>query len=198
MRVYVSIQGRLCFHIQKYWSCNFHERKLFSFVDNGRLAGEYPPRFKAPLSPQERDDQRWLSSYFFIRNGDGSSAFPESVKDRRAQRFIHHRSQLHRLFILLGRPTSEARPIKFSHSCPNACHLAHINRNTLSFSLFLSLHSWCPIYLDFSVSPSLPPPPSPRRSITFLTSNEEWTRFENYDMVLRSKLQIKHMFLSSP
>lgn len=118
MHVYVTIYGCLWFHIQKYWSCNLHERKLFSFVDNGRLAGKIRHVFKAPLSPQERDDQRWLSSYFFIRNGDGSSAFPESVKDRRAQRFIHHRSQLHRLFILLGRPTSEARPIKFSHSCP--------------------------------------------------------------------------------
>lgn len=34
--------------------------------------------------------------------GDGAGAFPESVRERRAQRFIHHRSQLHRLFILLG------------------------------------------------------------------------------------------------
>lgn len=115
-----------------------------------------PAHFKAPLSPRERDEQRWLSSYFFIRTGDSSSSFPESVMDQRAQRFIHHESQLHRLFILLGRPTSEARPIKFSHSCPNACHFTHINRNTLSFSLFVSRYSSCPIYLDFSISASLP------------------------------------------
>ncbi|CAB1453503.1 unnamed protein product [Pleuronectes platessa] len=49
----------------------------------------------------EQDKQRWLSSYFFIRTGDDSSAFPESVRARDAQRFIHHGSQLHRLFILL-------------------------------------------------------------------------------------------------
>lgn len=111
---------------------------------------------KAPLSPQEWDEQRRLSSYFFIRTGDSSSSFPESVTDQRAQRFIHHKSELHRLFILVGRPTSEASPIKFSHSCPNACHLTRINRNTLSFSLFVSRYSPGLIYLDFS-----PPPASP-------------------------------------
>lgn len=68
-------------------------------------------------------------------------SFPESVRAQRAQRFIHHKSQLHKLFILAARPTSEARPIKFSHWCPSACHLAHISPNTLSFRPFCSLYS---------------------------------------------------------
>lgn len=72
--------------------------------------------------------------------------------NQRARRFIHHESQLHRLFIWPGRPTSEARPIRFSRSCPNACHLAHISQNTLHVSRYSS----GPIYLDFSVfAPSL-------------------------------------------
>lgn len=59
-------------------------------------------------------------------------------RSRRAQRFIHHQSQFHRLFILPERPTSEAGPIKFSHSCPGACHLTRISPNTPSFSPFVS------------------------------------------------------------
>lgn len=63
-------------------------------------------------------------------------------RSRRAQRFIHHRSQFHRLFILPERPTSEAGPIKFSHSCPGACHLTRISPNTPSFiAVCLPLHS---------------------------------------------------------
>lgn len=126
---------------------------LFSILDNDRTDWANLPHFRAPLSLRERDERRWLFSGFFIRTGDGSSAFPETVRARQAQRFIHHGSQLHRLFILLERPTSETRPIKFCHL---ACHLAHINPNTLSFLLILPLYSSCPICLYSSVSPSLP------------------------------------------
>lgn len=59
-------------------------------------------------------------------------------RSRRAQRFIHQRSQFHRLFILPERPTSEAGPINFSHSCPGACHLTRTGPNTPSFSPFVS------------------------------------------------------------
>lgn len=70
------------------------------------------------------------------------------------------REQLHRLFILPRRPTSEARPIKVSHFCPNACHLTQINQKHPScLALFFMCHlSW---FLRLC-------------SITFLTSNEEW------------------------
>lgn len=113
------------------------------------VVGQTDQIFKAFLFRQEQDEQRWLSFYFFIRTGDGSGTFPESVRTGRAQRFIHHRSRLHRLFILpRGRPTSEARPIKSSHSCPSVCHLARINKNTLSFSLFLIFPLFS-IYLYF-------------------------------------------------
>ncbi len=162
--MYVSSYGCCYFQEINYWSYNCQKEGakqipilLFSFVGNSSQAGKIRHVFKAPLSPQKRDEQRWLSSYFFIRTGDGSSVFPESVRDQRAQRFIHHRSQLHRLFILLERPTSEARPIKFSHSCPDACHLAHINQNTLSFSVFLSLYPRVPFIF---ISPFLPPCPT--------------------------------------
>lgn len=114
-------------------------------------------------SPQKGDEQRPPSSYFFIRCGDSSSAFPESVTDQWAQRFIHQESQLHRLFILPRRPTSEARPIKVSHFCPDACHLTQINQKYPScLALFFMCHlSW---FLCLC-------------SITFLTSNEEWIFF---------------------
>lgn len=114
-------------------------------------------------SSQERDEQRRPSSYFFIRCGDSSSAFPESVTDQWARRFIHQESQLHRLFILPRRPTSEARPIKVSHFCPDACHLTQINQKYPScLALFFMCHlSW---FLCLC-------------SITFLTSNEEWIFF---------------------
>lgn len=124
------------------------------FVDNGHLAGKI-----------------WiLNLSVFIRTGEGSGTFPESVRGGRVQRFIHHRSQLHRLFILLGRPTSEARPIKSSHSCPSACHLARSNQNALSFSPFLSF----PLVPFIFISQFLCPP---CRLINFPTSNEEWTCF---------------------
>lgn len=98
--------------------------------------------------------------------------------DRRAQRFIHHKSQFHRLFILPGRPTSEAGPIKFSHSCPSACHLTHISPNTPSFSPFVSRYSpHVPFILILSLAPLTPAAPS-----LLLTSNEERTRLENYEV----------------
>lgn len=134
-------------------------------------------------SPQERDEQRQPSSYFFIRCGDSSSAFPESVTDQWARRFIHQESQLHRLFILPRRPTSEARPIKVSHFCPDACHLTQINQKYPScLALFFMCHlSW---FLCLC-------------SITFLTSNEEWIFFlEYYDVIPRSRLQMKCTFWS--
>lgn len=52
-------------------------------------------------------------------------------------------------------------------------------------SLFLLSH--LSLFLSFSLS-------APCRSITFLTSNEEWTCFENYDVISRSKLQMKRTF----
>lgn len=134
-------------------------------------------------SPQEWGEQQ-RPSYFFIRSGDGCGPFPEPVTARRARRFIHQSSQLHRLFILPWRPTSEARPIKFSHFCPNACHSVRIGRGRSScLALRPASHSsWSP----------------PLCSITFLTSNEEWTFFRggNYDVLPRSRLQIKCTFWS--
>lgn len=119
-------------------------------------------------SPQEWGEQQ-RPSYFFIRSGDGYGPFPESVTAPRAQRFIHQSSQLHRLFILPWRPTSEARPIKFSHFCPNACHSIRIGRKRSSC---LALRPGS--HLSWSL---------PLCSITFLTSNEEWAFFSGEIMM---------------
>lgn len=119
-------------------------------------------------SPQEWGEQQ-RPSYIFIRSGDGCGPFPESVTARRARRFIHQSSQLRRLFILPWRPTSEARPIKFSHFCPNACHSIRIGRKR---SPCLALRPAS--HLSWSL---------PLCSITFLTSNEEWTSFRGEIMM---------------
>lgn len=145
-------------------------------------------KFKSPLSPQEQDEQCWLFLYFFITTRDGSGAFPESVRAGRTQRFIHHKSQHHRLFILAERPTSEAKPIKSSLPCPSACHLAHISPKTLlhsrNFSLFFSSHlSLFLAFFPFSVC---------CHSITFLTSNEERSCTENNEVMQRVALWAPH------
>lgn len=148
-------------------------------------------RFRAFLSHQQQHEQRWLSFYFFIRTGDGSGTFPECVRAGRAQRFIHHRSQLHRLFILLRRPTSKATLIKSSHPCPSACHLAYTSTKTLfhllCFSVFFPSFFNSSFCLRFSVS-------AHHHSITSLTSNEVRTCFENDDMMSGSRLEMKHTF----
>jgi len=155
---------------------------------------------------RERDEQRWLFSCFFIRTG--SNAFPESVRARRAQRFIHHRSQLHRLFIWLRRPTSEARPIKCSHSCPDACRLARINPNapspSLSLALSLSLSVFLSSHLSLFIGLSLFALPTPLPSVapslfSPLMRSEPVFFWRRWCDPRGSKLQIKRtLFRGSP
>lgn len=114
-----------CHHIQV---CMKSLLQIFCLNEENEKIGHNLELFS---SPQERGEQQ-RPSYIFIRSGDGYGPFPESVTARRARRFIHQSSQLHRLFILPWRPTSEARPIKFSHFCPNACHSIRIGRRRSS------------------------------------------------------------------
>lgn len=141
--------------------------------------------FKSPLSPQEKDEQCWLFVYFFITTRDSSGAFPESVRAGRTQRYIHHKSQHHRLFILAERPTSEAKPIKSLLPCPSACHLAHISPKTLlhshNFSFFFMSHLSLFLAQLFPFSVCC-------HSITFLTSNEERSCIENNEVMQRFAL----------
>lgn len=157
-----ALPPRPVIHTLKYWSYFFNGAEqitlsLFSFVDNGCLAGKIHHILEL-LCHLRSETSSAGSPLISLSGPETAQALSQNLSGpgEHNASSITGASSTGFLFYW-GGPLQRPGPLSFHIRVPTPVIWLTSTETLFHSCLFLSLYSSCPIYLYFSVSPSLPP-----------------------------------------